>query len=439
MTGLNTFVDERMLPYPFCPGCSHSLILDGLNSALVKLGFDPKKVVIVTDIGCVGLSDKYFITNTFHGLHGRSITYGTGIKLANPELTVIVLMGDGACGIGGHHLINAARRNIGLTTIVFNNLNYGMTGGENSVTSPLHAITSSTPQGVIEQPMDICGTAAVNGGTFIARTTAYNKILDDLIKTALQNNGFSLIDVWELCTAYYAPNNHMNKSKLEDSMSALGFKSGVLVDKTRDEFSQAIREQWTPIVDGNPLPPKPIEKKYQHQISRTEKIIIAGAAGAKIGSAAAAFCRGAILAGLNATQRSDHMVTVKTGYSISEVVLSTDLINYTTIQKPNRIVLAFSEGLPRMESRIENLDQSGLLYINASLLPVKTRAQVFPMDFQKTRMRKQFWTVMALAEVLRISKIYPIEAFIEALKMRTEFADKNINAVENSIGLLEPD
>ena len=95
-------------PYPFCPGCGHSAILDRLDEALVRLQVDPSSVVLVSDIGCSGLSDQYFATNAFHGLHGRSITYATGIKLANPDLTVIVIMGDGGTGIGGAHLLSAA-------------------------------------------------------------------------------------------------------------------------------------------------------------------------------------------------------------------------------------------------------------------------------------------------------------------------------------------
>jgi pyruvate/2-oxoacid:ferredoxin oxidoreductase beta subunit len=151
------------------------MITSHLNAALVKLQLDPHKVVVVTDIGCSGLADKYFTTNAFHGLHGRSVTYATGIKLADPELKVIVLMGDGGCGIGGHHLINAARRNIGVSVVVFNNFNYGMTGGEHSVTTPFGGLTSSTPLGQLEQPMDICQTVAVNGASFVARTTSFDK------------------------------------------------------------------------------------------------------------------------------------------------------------------------------------------------------------------------------------------------------------------------
>ena len=105
-------------PYPFCPGCGHGPILDRLNEAMIKLDLDPARVVIVSDIGCSGLSDQYFNTSAFHGLHGRSITYATGIKLANPDLEVIVIMGDGGTGIGGAHLLSAARRNIGITVIV---------------------------------------------------------------------------------------------------------------------------------------------------------------------------------------------------------------------------------------------------------------------------------------------------------------------------------
>src|ERR1035437_7513715 len=109
---------------PFCPGCGHERLLKELDRALTLLQLDPRKIVIVTDIGCIGLADQYFKTNAFHGLHGRSLTYATGLKLARPELTVITLIGDGGCGIGGAHLLSAARRNVDVTLIVANNFNY---------------------------------------------------------------------------------------------------------------------------------------------------------------------------------------------------------------------------------------------------------------------------------------------------------------------------
>ena len=90
-----TYMTDKIGPLPFCPGCGHHTLIKALDKALVKLQLDPKEVAVVTDIGCIGLSDRYFITNAFHGLHGRSITYACGLKLARPDLTVIALKGDG--------------------------------------------------------------------------------------------------------------------------------------------------------------------------------------------------------------------------------------------------------------------------------------------------------------------------------------------------------
>jgi len=113
-----SYIDEQLLPFGFCPGCGHIKIAGYLDEALTRLALPPEKVVIVTDIGCIGILDKYYKVNAFHGLHGRVLTYASGIKLADPELTVIAVMGDGGAGIGGAHLLSAARRNIGVTLIV---------------------------------------------------------------------------------------------------------------------------------------------------------------------------------------------------------------------------------------------------------------------------------------------------------------------------------
>ena len=194
----------------------------------MKLGLDPTRVVIVTDIGCQGLGDQYFATHAFHGLHGRSIAYATGIKLADPDLKVIVIMGDGGTGIGGAHLLNAARRNIGLTVLVFNNFNFGMTGGEHSVTTPPGGVTATTRAGNVERPLDVCATVAVNGAGFVWRGTAFDRDLADIIAEAVRSESFALLDIWELCTAYYVPNNEFSRKSLEATRTALGMAAGVL-------------------------------------------------------------------------------------------------------------------------------------------------------------------------------------------------------------------
>lgn len=430
---LNSYIDENLLPYFFCPGCGHGMITDHLNAALVKLQINPSKVVIVTDIGCSGLADKYFTTHAFHGLHGRSVTYATGIKIANPELKVIVLMGDGGCGIGGHHLINAARRNIGVTVIVFNNFNYGMTGGEHSVTTPPKSVTSSTPLGQLEQAMDICQTVAVNGASFTARTTSFDKGLPDLLAQAIQNEGFSVVDIWELCTAYYVPHNRFSKSLLEGKMDELGFKIGIIHQSSRPEYSRAYRQSVADETGKAAMRANTIEHRYLSGLERRMRLVIAGAAGKKINSAATLFCRGAVHSGLWATQRNDYPVTVKSGHSVAEVILSPKEIGYTGISKPEILLLLFKEGVASVRDQLDNMTEEDTVYVCSDLLPVITRAKVIPMDFNQNdqwRLKKEYWAIIALAKVLHDTKIYPLEAFKEAVSARSEFAEGNMRAIE---------
>ncbi len=429
----STYVDETLLPYFFCPGCGHGMITDHLNAALVKLQIDPHKVVVVTDIGCSGLADKYFTTNAFHGLHGRSVTYATGIKLANPDLKVIVLMGDGGCGIGGHHLIYAARRNIGVTVVVFNNLNYGMTGGQHSVTTPIEGVTSSTPYGQLEQPMDICLTVAVNGASFVARTTAFDRALPDLLVNAIQNEGFSLVDIWELCTAYYVPNNRFSKNMLVDTLSRLNFPTGIIRQANRGEFSRMYREVVVGKAGEVAMPARLLQAKYVSGLKQRMEIIVAGAAGRKINSATTLFCRGAVLSGLWATQRNDYPVTVKSGHSVSEVILSPEEIGFTGISRPNLLFLLFEEALPVVKEQLAAVTDASTVVVNANLLPIQTKGTIIPIDFSQTgrwASKREYWTIIALAKAIEILDIYPIDAFKEAVSVRSEFAEDNLAAIE---------
>lgn len=432
-----TYLKQEALPYFFCPGCGHGAIVDHLNAALVKLQVDPSRVVIVTDIGCSGLADRYFLTNAFHGLHGRSVTYASGIKLANPDLKVIVLMGDGGCGIGGHHLINAARRNIGVTVIVFNNLNYGMTGGEHSVTTPPGAVTSTTPYGQLERPLDICRSVGVNGASFVARTTTFDRGLTDLMAEAILNEGFSLLDVWEFCTAYYLPNNRFNKTGLEQTLQSLNFETGVLFRETRPEFSRAYRRA-TADQQGKPVHlTRPIAPKYQGNLDRELSFVISGAAGKKIISAASAFCQGAALSGLRVTQRNDYPTTVKSGYSNSEVIFSPQEILFTGVSRPDVILVLFREGLLKEASRIENLTRENTLYISRDLLPIRTQARIEILNFAEfggAGRKKDKWALMALAVILKDLGIYPLDAFKEAVAMNSNYARENLAALQAASG-----
>jgi 2-oxoglutarate ferredoxin oxidoreductase subunit beta len=433
-----TYIDESMLPFPFCPGCGHGPILEALNQALVDLAPDPHRVVLVTDIGCCGLSDKYFRTNALHGLHGRSVTYATGMKLQNPDLLPIVIIGDGGCGIGGHHLLNAARRNIGVTVLVFNNFNYGMTGGEQSVTTPMGGITTTTLLGSLEHPLDICGSVAANGAGFVARATSFDKDLPALLARAIQHDGFSLVDIWELCTSYYAPVNKLSKKTLQETMARFGFGAGVLAENERPEFSRALRQAYQTWSGQEVLPPQKMQPTQQSALQGKLRLIVAGAAGTRIGSAAATFARGAILSGLWVTQRHDYPVTVRTGHSVSELVLSSEEILYPGVEEADLMVVLFPEGLRAVGDKLSRMRPDGTVFVASTLAPLETPARQVRLDFKKAGEfagKKPLWAIMALAEVLRQAQLYPLTALQEALASSKADADAELAAIEASAGL----
>lgn len=129
---------QNRLPHLWCPGCGNGIVMKAIVEAIVKKNLDPDKTVIVSGIGCSSRASGYMDFDTLHTAHGRAIPFATGIKLARPELNVIVITGDGDCmAIGGNHFIHGARRNVDLTVVLFNNNIYGMTGGQASPTTPL--------------------------------------------------------------------------------------------------------------------------------------------------------------------------------------------------------------------------------------------------------------------------------------------------------------
>ena len=169
---------NRARPPVFCPGCSHDKITHTLDKAFQNMHLTADKIVMVSDIGCSGLFDTFFNTHALHGLHGRALTYAAGLKLARPDLKVVVTMGDGGQGIGGAHLLAACRRNLDLTLLILNNFNFGMTGGQYSATTPPDALVGSAFLNQLERPLDICQVARSAGAAYVTRCSAYRKDLD---------------------------------------------------------------------------------------------------------------------------------------------------------------------------------------------------------------------------------------------------------------------
>jgi len=431
LPALATYRNER--DYPFCPGCGHGLILNQLNRALIELGLDPKRVVIVSDIGCQGLGDQYFITNAFHGLHGRSIAYATGIKLADPDLKVIVLIGDGGTGIGGAHLLNAARRNIGLTVLVFNNFNFGMTGGEHSVTTPPGGITATTRDGNLERPLDLCATVAANGAGFAWRGTAFDRDLADVIAAAARSECFALLDIWELCTAYYVPNNEFSRKMLEETRAALGMKAGTVYREMRPEFARAVRAAGAEHSGQPVLAPKPIAPHFTSTLDREFRLVIAGSAGSKVRSLARTLGEAALLSGLWAAQQDDYPVTVQTGHSISELIFSPREILFTGVARPDALVLISEEGL-RMSGRyLEAMTEESWLFTTPAFADVETPARKVIFDFKAAGVRdsKKHLALLMASAALRQLGLFPLEALEEAIRrgQRAEVAVENLGVL----------
>lgn len=430
VTALSTYRNES--PYPFCPGCGHHAVLDHLSTALKTLDIDPEKVVLVSDIGCSGLSDQYFVTSAFHGLHGRSITYATGIKLARPDLKVIVIMGDGGTGIGGAHLLNAARRNIGLTVLVFNNFNFGMTGGQHSTTTPSGAFTSTTPGGNLERPLDICATVAANGAGYVWRGTSFDDDLADRITDAVRAECFALLDIWELCTAYYVPRNKASKRTLTTLLDTLGLKAGLIHCAQYPEYAAAYREAALP-QRGKPLPaPCPIAPRFTSRLDRPFRLVVAGSAGGKVRSAARLAGEAALLSGLWAAQRDDYPITVMTGHSIAEVVLSPREIDYTAITRPDAMVLLSREGVSKVGHQLAAMQPDDHVFALPEVADVSTRATIHviaPEGLPKG-LGKGGVALFCIARAIRDLRVFPFDALEAAATQRpSEHAEKNVEAI----------
>jgi 2-oxoglutarate ferredoxin oxidoreductase subunit beta len=216
-----------MMPHILCPGCGHGIVMGALLRVLGRRFPDLNQVALVAGIGCSSRIVGYIDACTLHTTHGRALTFATGLKLARPELTVIVVTGDGdGLAIGGNHLIHAARRNVDLTCLLFNNETYGMTGGQSAPTTVAHACTTTTPYGNKEPPFDAARLAEAAGATFVARAQAFRPdLLEDVLHQAISHPGFAFIDVMTDCTEYFARKN------------ALGNGSDLLFSQGRAEVA----------------------------------------------------------------------------------------------------------------------------------------------------------------------------------------------------------
>jgi 2-oxoglutarate/2-oxoacid ferredoxin oxidoreductase subunit beta len=202
-------VDER-LPHILCPGCGIGTAMNTVVRAFIELGINQNELCVVSGIGCSSRISGYLDCDTFHTLHGRALPAATGVKLAKPNLKVVVFGGDGdMLAIGGNHFIHAARRNIDVTVFVLNNFTYGMTGGQYSPTTPTNEKAATAPFGNVERDFDTCFMARATGAMFVARSTTFHVAhLKKMAKLALGKTGFSVVEIISQCPTLYG--RHQN-------------------------------------------------------------------------------------------------------------------------------------------------------------------------------------------------------------------------------------
>lgn len=208
---IDDYLRQEHMPHMWCPGCGHGIVLGAVLRAIARLDLPKNDVCIVSGIGCASRAPGYLDFNTLHTTHGRAIAFATGIKVAKPDLHVIVLTGDGdATAIGGNHLIHAARRNMGLSVICFNNAIYGMTSGQYSPMTPSGMLATTAPYGNVERNFDICRLVTAAGANYVARaTTAHPRQLSTYVEHAIQTPGFAFVEALEQCPTYFGRKNKM--------------------------------------------------------------------------------------------------------------------------------------------------------------------------------------------------------------------------------------
>jgi 2-oxoglutarate ferredoxin oxidoreductase subunit beta len=206
---IDQFLHTERLPHIWCPGCGIGSVTAAFLRALIDLGHKRESTVVVSGIGCSSRATGYLDLGTVHSIHGRALAVATGIKMARPNFTVVVLTGDGdGAAIGGNHLIHACRRNIDITCILFNNQIYGMTGGQFSPTTEIGGRATTAPFGQVEPPFDLCRLTEAAGASFVARGTAgHIKQMEKLIKQGMQHHGFAFIEAVVPCPTEYGRRN----------------------------------------------------------------------------------------------------------------------------------------------------------------------------------------------------------------------------------------
>jgi Pyruvate/2-oxoacid:ferredoxin oxidoreductase gamma subunit len=317
--------------------------------------------------------------------------------------------------------------------VVCNNFNFGMTGGQHSPTTPCDAKTTTTPLGAKDHPFDICATVAANGAALAARWDAFEAGLGERLEEFLRTPGFALVDIWELCTAYFVPANRLNRGSLAELSARLNLPFGTIHRQFQSRTSA-------------PLPP---EKKRDKQGLKAEicfpwkkrvEMTVAGSAGQRIRSALGVIGELAVAAGLHAAQQDDFPITVRKGFSISSLIISPDPILYTGIDHPDLVVLLSKDGADRV-GELADLRPQALVVADADLSIASTPARVLRIKrsaFEKG-LAKETMAMSVLAFALVAARLIDGQMLLSAAQtgLSGSYRDENLRAIQLGVSLVE--
>lgn len=356
---------------PYCPGCGHHSATINLAKALEKAGYKPLDVVLSSDIGCCGIIDDLMNCHTVHGLHGRSVAQGVGISvgLNNLQKKVIAVQGDGGATIGLQHLMEACRRNINMTLIIMNNMVYGMTGGQVSGLTNTKFKESILPDEGHIPPYDIIELAHSAGAAYASRIIGRGEFSDKLAE-AIRIKGFSVVEIMEPCPSYA-----YNSTK---ELIELGYTEKVLINER--EFIPWREKIPVSLFDHK----KTVHKTFVSQLKHRYEIIIAGSAGEGVQLAGDLLAQAGMFCGLNTTKKGEYPITVGTGFSLSEVILSREEIFYSGIEDPDLLLVTSLDGWLMVKNKVK----AKTLIIIDSSIEIPDDIKAVKLDFRNAAGKK---------------------------------------------------
>ncbi len=401
---------------PFCPGCGYHLSTRVLAKAIEKAGIHPLDVVVVSDIGCCGLIDGLLQAHTVHGLHGRAAALAFGIAqgLADPTKKVIAIQGDGGATIGLQHLLEAARRNVDMTLLVHNNMVYGMTGGQVSGLSPEPVKDWKMPDEKAIPPFDVVELARAAGAAYSGRIIERGDYTD-VLADAIQTRGFSLLEIVGPCPAH-------GIGKIKD---IAGMALQDVTYRNDREPHVAPRRETQSLFSQL----RTVEADFQAKLQGRFSLIVAGSAGEGVQSAADLLANAAVASGLHATKKGDYPVTVGTGFSIAEVILSSEAIHHTGIEQPDVAMIVSEDGLGMMKTRLTDTK----IVLDATLSWPDAPGPVEHLPFRKTVGGKGA-ALGAIAYWLRQTGILPMDA-LSHVAAAHKLGDKFLAIIEKAAAL----